>query len=283
VQESDASQPVRVFKPFKAGFPNLPTYFSEIWLRRSFIHELSLAERRLEHQDTFFGKVWNVLSPIFMAAIYFLLVTVLQGGSKSPNFFIHLLAGVFIFSFISTNATRCAKSITSSGRLITNANFPRAIIPLTQTWSSFLQLIPALVILLLAQIVLGEGLAVSLLYAIPSLLIFLIFATGIGLLLATANVYFRDTSSALPYLNRVWTYASPVLYTADQVRQVTDHDWVVYLNPLFAPVEIWSGTFSNLQTFPLSMWMISIAWSVGFFLVGSAVFLFREGEFAVRV
>ena len=283
MSDSPIEPEVRVFKPFKAGFPNLAEYLGQIWQRRTFIHELSLAQRRLEHLDTFFGKLWTVLSPMLMAGIYFLLVVVLQGGNKTPDFFVHLLAGVFIFSFISTSATRCARSITSSGRLITNATFPRAILPLTDTWSSYLQLMPALVILFIAEVTFGKGLSWTLLYAIPALLIFLIFATGFGLITATANVYFRDTSAALPYFNRVWTYASPVLYTADQVRQLSTHDSWMYLNPLFAPVEIWSGTISQLQTFPLHLWLISLGWAVGFLILGSAIFLYREGEFAVRV
>lgn len=274
---------LQVFKPFVAGFPNLPEYLKQIWKRRSFIHELSVSERRLEHLDTVFGAVWTVLSPLLMAGIYYLLVMVLQGGHKPPNFLVHLLAGVFIFSFISTSAVRCARSITNSGRLITNATFPRAILPLTQTWTSFLQLLPALAILLIAEMFLGEGLSWTLLYSIPILFIIFIFTTGFGLITATLNVYFRDTSAALPYFNRIWTYASPVLYTADQVHNVTTHDSLIYANPLFAPLEIWSGTIAQLQTFPISLWLISLGWAVGFLALGAAVFLYREGEFAVRV
>ena len=218
-----------------------------------------------------------------MAGIYFLLVIVLQGGNKTSDFLVHLLAGVFIFSFISTSASRCARSITNSGRLITNATFPRAILPLTDTWSSFLQLMPAIGILLLAEVTIGKGLSWTLLYAIPVLFLILVFATGFGLVTATANVYFRDTAAALPYFNRVWTYASPVLYTADQVRQLSVHDSWIYLNPLFAPIEIWSGTIAQHETFSLNLWLISIAWSFGMLFIGAAVFLYREGEFAVRV
>ena len=94
--------------------------------------EYSKAQRHLEHQDTIFGQLWNVISPVFMAAVYYALVFVLQGGHKGPDYFVHLLAGVFFFNFISTAARRCAVSVTSSGRLIMNTAFPRAILPLTQ-------------------------------------------------------------------------------------------------------------------------------------------------------
>lgn len=279
------TEPVKhqVFEPFKAGLPNLSGYLRQIWMRKTFIHELSLAERRIEHMDTVFGHVWTILSPILMALIYFLLVVVLQGGNKGADFFIHLLSGVFIFAFIGTASRRCATSITGSGRLIMNSSFPRAILPLTQTWSAFLQLLPSLAILLLAVFFIGPGFGMQLLWAIPALLIILIFTIGFGLLIATANVYFRDTTAALPYITRLWTYASPVLYTTSQLKSMTTHDGWIYLNPMFAPLEIFSGTVSQLEVLPLSTWLIASGWSLLFFFLGAFVFLYREGEFAVRV
>ena len=37
------------------------------------------------------------------------------------------------------------------------------------------------------------------------------------MLVAAAQVYFRDLSNFLPYVLRIWLYVSPVLYYADEV------------------------------------------------------------------
>ena len=72
-----------------------------------------------------------------------------------------------------------------------------------------------------------------------------------GMLLATAQVYFRDTSSFLPYVNRIWLYLSPVLYYPEAVPQALradDGDAVVYL-----------GTFSKTIAAGLRVgWAVAI-------------------------
>ena len=39
------------------------------------------------------------------------------------------------------------------------------------------------------------------------------------MLVAALQVYFRDLKNFLPYVLRVWLYASPVLYYADEVPE----------------------------------------------------------------
>ena len=39
------------------------------------------------------------------------------------------------------------------------------------------------------------------------------------MLVAAAQVYFRDLSNFLPYVLRIWLYVSPVLYYADEVPE----------------------------------------------------------------
>ena len=54
--------------------------------------------------------------------------------------------------------------------------------------------------------------------AIPVLALLTVFcALGMAMLLATMQVYFRDTRSFLPYFMRLWFFASPVLWAADQL------------------------------------------------------------------
>lgn len=273
----------QVWVPFKRQTPNLLTYVRKIYERRAFMHEFSLSQRRLEHMDTFFGQLWTVMSPLFMASVYYALIFVIQGGHQGAEFFVHLISGVFFFSFISTSARRCATSITGAGRLIMNAAFPRAILPLTETWTAFLQVLPAFIVLLILQFSILHKVGWQLLFAIPALFSAFIFAAGLGMVLATANVYFRDTVSILPYITRLWMYASPVLYVPETIFKMTDHDWLASLNPIFDTLRIWSGTIAGLQTFELQTWLVSFAWGIGMFIVGSLLFLSREGEFAVRI
>ena len=86
-----------IIRPFRAGMPNLRQYFGDIRNRKQFVLELSRAERAEEQLDTFFGQLWTVISPLLSAAIYYLFIFVVQGGHQGPEYFLHLVAGIFIF------------------------------------------------------------------------------------------------------------------------------------------------------------------------------------------
>ena len=91
----------RIIRPFRAGMPNLRQYFIDIRNRKEFVLELSRAERAEEHLDTVFGQLWSVLSPLLSAGVYYLFIFVVQGGHQGTEFFLHLVAGIFIFTLMT--------------------------------------------------------------------------------------------------------------------------------------------------------------------------------------
>ena len=55
---------------------------------------------------------------------------------------------------------------------------------------------------------------------------------------AALQVYFRDVKSFLPYVLRVWLYASPVLYYANEVPH--HWGWLIKANPIGSLLAAWS-------------------------------------------
>jgi teichoic acid transport system permease protein len=105
--------------------------------------------------------------------------------------------------------------------------------------------------------------------------------TGLALMLSTATVFFRDTSSFLPYFLRIWMYLTPVLYlftaVPDNILPFME------LNPLFRLFSAWQEILF-LGTFP--SWdnlVIAFAWAIVYVLAGGYLFLSKEREFAIRI
>jgi lipopolysaccharide transport system permease protein len=48
--------------------------------------------------------------------------------------------------------------------------------------------------------------------AIPIVMLITLFAVGLGVLLGTANVFFRDLASAIPILMQFWFWLTPIVY-----------------------------------------------------------------------
>ena len=283
ISSSDTAVEVRILRPFRAGMPNLRNYFKDIRTRKEFVLELSRAEREEEHLDTVFGQLWSVISPLLSAGVYYLFVFVVQGGHQGPEFFLHLVAGIFIFEFVSTAATRGANSIIRAGALINNTSFPRVLLPLTDVLTAFRVFIPAMFVFAIFQIALQIPTSFAALQAIPALFLIVVFTSGLAMFAAAAQIYFRDTQALMPFILRLTMFASPVLYFPEQAKALFDGRLLTTLNPIFCMVQIFSGSLVRGDTFDLWTWLIAIFWAALSCVGGFWFLVTREGEFAARI
>ncbi len=274
---------LRVLKPFRAGFPNMQQYFRDVWSRREFITELSRVDRENEHLDTFFGKLWSIISPLLTAAVYYLFIFVVQGAHQGPARFLHLMAGIFIFEFLSTAATRGSNSIIGATGLINNTQFPRILLPLTQVLTSWRIFLPSLGVYAVFHAVLQQPISIYALQAIPALILIIIFSTGLAMFASTAQIYFRDTASLMPFILRLVMFASPVLYFPEQAKEILGGTFISIMNPIFCMVEIFSGSIVRGDTFDVWTWLIATGWALLTFIGGFTFLVTREGEFAARL
>src|SRR5205809_1449777 len=80
--------------------PGLVSYLARVWQRRHFILAFATARNVAMYTEARLGQLWQVLTPLLNAAVYFLIFGVLLGTSRGiPNFVAFLVTGIFIFSF----------------------------------------------------------------------------------------------------------------------------------------------------------------------------------------
>ncbi len=276
------SDEIIVHEPFKAGLPNLPKYFRDIWLRREFAVELSRANLRSQEASTFFGRMWLIINPLFLGTVYFILVSIISNGAHSgADYMAHLLAGLFAYQFFSQSMVNGSKSVLGVGKLVINRSFPRLILPISSVLIAFYRFLPSMFVYFLFHLATGQPVSVNQLYAIPAFLMIFLFAIGIATLLATMQVYFRDLRSFLPYVSRILLYVTPVLYYADAIPE--NLKFLQYVNPLFGMFGAWGDALVRGVVPATSLWISGLAWSLGTLVLGIFVFLSREREFAVRI
>jgi ABC-type polysaccharide/polyol phosphate export permease len=271
-----------VYEPHSVGLPPLRSYMHELWRRREFAVELSRTHLREQHFNTFFGQLWLVLNPLLLSLVYFVLVDILRrGGARGQDFFPHLMAGIFAYYFVLNSVTVGVKSVTKGGRLILNSAFPRALLPLSAVLTAFMRFVPTLIIYVPVHLAAGLPIGLHLLWVIPIVAMFVLLASGLAMLVAAAHVYFRDLSSFLPYVLRIWLYVSPVLYYAEDVPD--RYKFILDVNPLGGLLTAWSDVLNRGHAPETWSMLLGLAWGVGVCLVAGLFFLSREREFAVRL
>jgi teichoic acid transport system permease protein len=270
-----------VYEPHRVGLPPMRPYVRELWRRREFAMELSRTNLRAQHFDTAFGQAWLVLNPLLLSLVYFILVDILRHGHRPPGFFAHLVAGIFAYYFVSGAVREGVKSVTGGGRLVLNTAFPRTLLPLSTVITAFKRFVPTFVIYIPIHLISGLPVGPQLLWLIPIVVILGFIAAGLSMFVAALQVYFRDVKSFLPYVLRIWLYASPVLYYANEVPN--HWNWLIPANPIGSALAAWSEVLQKGHAPPPVDMLVATAWAVFLFVGGALFFMSREREFAVRL
>jgi teichoic acid transport system permease protein len=281
------AQPPRtplVYEPTETGLPLLRPYLRDLWARRNFMWHLARTDLKAEHYDTALGQLWIVLDPLLMAAVYYLLRTVVRPAGSSGvgrNALIaHVLWGVFFFTFTSNCLTAGARSVMVGKGLVLNASFPRALLPLVAIIKASVDFVPTFVVYLAFHAWLGQPFTVALLVVPILFALQTVFGLGLALLFAPLMVFYRDTGGFLPYLTRLWLYLTPVLYLVSEIPPNLRPVFLV--NPLYPFFGALGQIFVGAVPSP---WYLlgAAAWAFVTFFVGAVLFLAREREFAVRL
>lgn len=298
------SETVHVFEPYKYALPKLRPYFRDLWARRQFATHMASSTLKGQHFDSFFGQFWLVLNPLLLACVYFLLTVVLGGGGGGMKHFVAILTGLFAFFYTRNIIQFAASSITGGGKMIINMSFPKMLLPLSTTATAVLMYFPTLIVYALFYVSVHRSVTIDILWLIPIFIIQTAFSFGLGLLFAAVTLYFRDMSTLLPYVLRIWMYIAPVLfnvaYVESRVHPVDGSapmpSWILGIfkwDPITPIISSWNTVLVGDKATPFapgasySPHLVDIAmgagWAALFLLLGAWYFMSREREFAVRL
>jgi ABC-type polysaccharide/polyol phosphate export permease len=280
-QDDEFTGERHVYEPHRVGLPPLHVYLREVWRRRQFAYELSRTTLRSQHYQTVLGVLWLVLNPLLLGLVYFLLVDILRSGQKGGAFFAHLLGAIFAYHFFSQSMQQGVKSVVGGGKLILNTAFPRVLLPIAAVITGFMRFLPTMIVYAIVHVASGRPVGPELLWTIPVFGLLAVFTTGTVMLVAAAQVYFRDVRNFLPYMLRIWMYATPVLYTIHEIP--AGFRALLYVNPLTPIIGAWSEALTRGVRPRLEYFELGAAWAVVALVVGSLFFVSREREFAVRL
>lgn len=292
ITRSSTSAQVRVLEPHRANLPPVADYFRRVRHYRAFAVELAKGKQRASNSATVFGQLWQILNPLLLAMVYYLVWGIIfsRGASgrvegadyaiPQTSFLTYLIGGLFVYYYTNRALNQSVNSLTSQASLMQNTSFPRMVLPLSSNIAAFLNFMPMLLVYLGFH--LGGGFPLHWTMLLVALLVVIqsVMNLGLSLILATMNVYFRDTGSFLPYFLRIWLYLSPIIYVKELVPE--RFAFMLPLNPLVPILDLWNSLVNGLVP-SMGTWLAASAWAGGLFLVGTLVFMSRESEFAVRL
>lgn len=206
----------------------LAEHFKDILKHRTLVISLVSRELKGRYRGSLLGFLWTFLNPLMLLLVYALVFSV-YFRVKMDNYAIFMFTGLLPWIYFSQCLTDGAGAISDGGSLVTKVLFPMQILPTVKVASNLMNYLFSLPILL--GFMLAGGMKFS-----PALVCFpvvavvqTLFIFGLSMLLATLNVFMRDTRHILGNLLTLWFFLTPILYPMTQVPE--KYRMLVYLNP----------------------------------------------------
>lgn len=253
--------------------------WTELWEYRELLYTLVEREIKIRYKQTAIGASWVLLQPLIamliFTAIFGRMAKMPSDGIWYPAF---TLSALLPWAYFSQAITRSGASLVGSANLVTKVYFPRILLPLSMIVSPLIDF--ALSLLLLFGLLLYAGIPITWkVFTLPLfVLIAMLTALGVGLLLSTANVKYRDVGHAIPFLIQIWMFLSPIVYPVSLVPE----RWKLFygLNPMAGVIEGFRWALLGKAAPDPVVMGASIVMFVGVLIAGFAYFNKMERDFA---
>lgn len=172
---------------------------------------LVVRDFKVKYKASMLGIVWSFLNPLLITLVYYFVFNTLF-RNNIENFPVYLMSGVILFNYFSEATSLGMNAIVGNAGLITKVYMPKFIYPVSKTLSSAINLTISLVPLMIIVLFSGLPLTKSMLLLPLVILFMLIFSTGVSMILASLNVFFRDTQFLWSVLITMWNFLTPIFY-----------------------------------------------------------------------
>ena len=194
------------------------------------IRQLVSRDFKTKYKRSVLGMLWSFLNPLLTMSIQYVVFSTLF-KSSIDNFVIYLLSGIVCFNFFNEATNMCLMSIVGNSTLINKVYVPKYIYPFSRTLSSGINLLLSLVPLFIMLLITGTWPTKAFLLLPFVLLMLFMLSYGVGLILATMMVFFRDTQFLWGICSMLLMYLTPVFYPETIIP--SQFLTVYKLNPLY--------------------------------------------------
>lgn len=219
----------------------VPLNVVEVWKFRDLLWSLGLRDLRLRYKQTLLGVIWVVLQPLLGAGIMTFLFNVLAGMKSESGvpFFVVSYCGMLSWGLFNGLLSRSSASLVGNSHLVSKVYFPRAILPLSTTFSAIVDFLVGAGMLVVLLIIFGIAPTWQLLWLPVWMAMLMMIALGIGFMATALNVKYRDVGYILPVAMQFLMYISPAGYPLAEVGNRAPswmHD-IYMVNPMATVLE----------------------------------------------
>ena len=190
----------------------------DILSRRRLVGYLVRADIRKKGADTFLGNLWWVLDPLLQMLVYVVFVSIIF-QRPTADYPLFVLAAILPWKWFTSSINDATVSVTSSGSLIRQIQFPKIVLPMASTGAAVVGFAFSLIPLVAIMALYPHRITAYLLLIPVVAVVQFLFTLGVSFIVAAVNVFFRDLGNVLRHFLRLWFYLSPGLYSLQMLEE----------------------------------------------------------------
>jgi lipopolysaccharide transport system permease protein len=197
----------------------------------------------LRYRRAFLGWLWAVGQPLARLLVLSIVFTKFV-PLGIPNYAEFLFCGLISWIWFAAGVSSATTSALDRRDLLFKVGVPRTAVPAVSVLTDgldYLAAMPVLAVFLIA----GDGIPPAALFLPVVIIIHGLLMLGLGCLLCTANVYFRDVRLFLDIALLLGFYVTPVFYSASAVP--SSYRWMMQLNPMARIIAVNRGLLIDGQ------------------------------------
>jgi len=212
----------------------------KIYLQRGLIRSFVVRDLKARYVGSFMGFFWSVIHPIVLLVSYTFVFSVIFRIRPLPDtgttsFPLFLFCSILPWLFFQDTLQRSSTVLIDNANLVTKTIFPTEILPLSILLAGVVNhMIGFTILLCIILFTLGK-ISIYILLIPVYFLLLMVFTLGLAWFIASLNVFVRDASQVLSVVLTFWFWFTPIFYTFQQMEQMKQYAWLLFLarlNPL---------------------------------------------------
>lgn len=245
------------------------------------LYELVKKGIKLKYRRSYLGILWTLIEPLLTMMVLTLVFGEWYG--KSDNTFpVYILTGRLLYTFFSNSTKAAMKSIQGNAKMIKKVYVPKYIYPLSCILYNYIIFLISLIVLVAVAAVLKVPVTVYMLQAFVPLFLLFVMSLGVGMILATLDVFFRDLEYLWNVALMLIMYASAIFYQTERLIN-TGNGWIFKINPLYHVITNFREAILYGQPLSMEFLVPSTIFSFGSLLIGVFIFYKKQDEFILHI
>ncbi len=209
---------------------------------RSLLWQFVKRNVAVRYRGSMLGLVWSFVQPLMMLCVYtFVFSIVLKArwgmgtGDSKGAFAIIMFCGMALYNIFAECVASSCGVVVANPNLVKKVIFPLEVLPLAQTFSTFILSTVWFILLFLGAIFIYGKVSLTMLLLPLVLFPLFLFTQGISYFVASLGVYVRDTSYVVQVILQILFFMTPIFYPITVVPK--QYRWPLEANPLTILIE----------------------------------------------